>query len=286
MPTIREKRVYDEAAVPTPVFVAAEQGLVVAQLSDDAVGEFSLAHRCTAQDVAVGPDGTLALATDESLLLAPDADPERFHETGFGPATGVSLVDGPERSVAAVDDSGGIARFPLPPGEFEASIADADWLDLGSVDDPRALDGRLVAAADGVHRLTVSGVDHAGLDDARDVAARGAPLAATGEGLYELGNGWMLAREGEYEAVATDGEQAHAVAVDETVVGRSTDGGEWTELDVPTDGWITDFTYTAEAVVAATGSGSILANAGEGWRSRAIGVTGVRSIAAGPQSTE
>ncbi|MFC6737673.1 hypothetical protein ACFQEQ_15625, partial [Halolamina salina] len=96
MPTIREKRVYDEAAVPTPVFVTAEQGLVVAQLSDAAVGEFSLAHRCTARDIAVGPDGTLALATDESLLLAPDADPERFHETGFGPAAGVSLVDGPE----------------------------------------------------------------------------------------------------------------------------------------------------------------------------------------------
>ncbi len=286
MPTIREKRVYDDAATPTPVFVAAEQGLVVAQLSDDAVGEFSLAHRCTARDLATGPDGTLALATDESLLLAPDADPERFHETGFGPATGVSFVDGPERSVAAVDESGRIARFPLPAGEFAASIADADWTDLGRVDDPRGLDGRLLAAADGVHRLTASGVDHAGLDDARDVAARGAPLAATGEGLYELGNGWMLAREGAHEAVATDGEQAHAVAVDETVLGRATDGSEWTELDVPTDGRITDFTYTAEAVVAATGSGSLLANAGDGWRSRAIGVRGVRTIAAGPQSIE
>jgi hypothetical protein len=287
MPTIREKRVYDDAAPPTPVFVAAEQGLVVAQLSDDAVGEFGLAHRGTARDVTVGPDGTLAVATDDAVLVAPEADADRLHEAAFGPGRAVTVVDAPERSVVAAEESGRIARLPIPDDGFDPDsppVAD-DWTDLGSVDDVRALDGRLVAAADGVHRITASGLDVAGLDDARDAAARGAPLAATGEGLYELGNGWMLAREGSHETVATDGELAHAVAVDETVLGRSTGGGEWTELDVPTDGRITDFTYTAEAVVAATGSGSLLANAGDGWRSRAVGVRGVRTIAAGPRPT-
>ncbi|QKY20399.1 hypothetical protein B4589_008405 [Halolamina sp. CBA1230] len=285
MPTIREKRVYDDAAPPTPVFVAAEQGLVVAQLSDDAVGEFGLARRGTARDVAVGPDGTLAVAADESLLVAPDADPDRLHETAFGLATAVSVVDGPELSVVAVDESGRIARLQIPDEGFdpESSPEAADWTDLGVVDDARTLDGRLVAAADGVHRITAAGVDHAGLDDARDVAARGAPLAATGEGLYELGNGWMLAREAAHETVATDGERAHAVAADGTVLGRSTGGGEWAELELPTGDRIVDFAYTDAAVVAATESGSLLANAGEGWRSRAVGVTGVRSIAAGPR---
>lgn len=285
MPTIDEKRVYDDAAPPTPVFVAAEQGLVVAHLSDDAVGEFGLAQRGTTRDVAVGPDGTLVLATDDAVLVAPDADPDRLHETALGPATAVSTVDGPERSVVAADESGRIARLPIPDGGFdpESPPMESDWTDLGTVEGVRALDGRLVAASNGVHRVTASGLDDAGLDDARDVAARGAPLSATGEGLYELGNGWMLAREAAHEAVATDGERAHAVAADGTVLGRSTGGGEWTELDLPTGDRIADFAYTDVAVVAATESGSLLANAGEGWRSRAVGVTGVRSIAAGPR---
>jgi hypothetical protein len=287
MPTIDEKRVFDDAAPPVPVFVAAAQGLVVARLSDDTVGEFSLAKRCTARDLAVGPDGTLVLATDEATLIAPDADPERLQETGFGSATTVSVVDDP-RAVVAADESGRVARLPLPDDAFdtdagEITETEEDWTGLGTVEDVRAADGRLVAAADGVRRLTESGLDDAGLDDARDVAARGAPLVATGEGLYELGNGWMVAREGPFATVATDGERAHAVADDGTVLGRSEGGAAWTDLDLPTGDRIVDVTYTPDAVVAATDSGSLLANAGDGWRSRAVGVTGVQAAAAGPR---
>lgn len=285
MPTIDEKRVYDDVAPPVPVFVAAAQGLVVARLSDDSVGEFSLARRCTARDLAIGPDDTLVLATDEATLVAPDADPERLQNTGFGPATAVSVVDDP-RAVVAADDAGRVARLPLSDDAFETdAVGDEDWTDLGTVEAVRAADGRLVAAADGVRRVTDSGLDDAGLDDARDVAARGAPLAATGDGLYELGNGWMIAREGPFETVATDGERAHAVADDGKTLGRQAGGGEWTDLDLPTADRIVDVTYTPDAVVAATDSGSLLANAGDGWRSRAIGVTGVGAAAAGPRST-
>jgi len=287
MPTIDEKRVYDDATPPAPVFVAAEQGLVVARLSADTVGEFSLARRCVATDVAVGPEGTLALATDESVLIAPDADPERLHETAFGPATAVSVVDAPERSVVAADPAGGIARLPTPDGGVDPASppAAADWVPLGSVDAVRAVDGRLVAAADGVHRVTASGLDDAGLDDARDVAGRGAPLAATADGLYELGNGWMLAREGGHATVATDGDRAHAVAAEGTVLGRASAGGAWAALDLPTGDGIADFGYTDDGVVAATESGTLLATVGDGWRSRSVGVTGVGSIAAGPKPT-
>ncbi|MFW5938992.1 MAG: HVO_0234 family beta-propeller protein [Halolamina sp.] len=285
MPTIREKRVYDEARPPTPVFVAAAQGLVVAWLSDDAVGEFGLARRGPIRDVAVGADGTLALATEEAALVAPDADPDRLRETGFGPAIAVSVIDATEPAIVAADESGRIARLSIAEGVPEDP--NVDWTDLGSVDDVHAIDGSLVAAGDGVRRITDAGLDDAGLDDARDVAARGAPLAATGAGLYELGNGWMLAREGAHETVATDGERAHAVAVDRTVLGRDSGGGDWSDLDLPTDDSIVDFGYTDEAVVAATESGSLLTSAGDGWRSRAVGVTGVRSIAAGqPPATE
>ena len=237
MPTIREKRVYDEVTPVAPVFVAAEQGLLVARLSEATVGEFSLARRGVARDVAVGPEGTLALATDEALLVAPDADPDRLVETGFGPATAVSVVDAPARGVVAVDESGSIERLPIPDAGFdpESPPAATDWEAVGAVDDVRALDGSLVAAADGVHRITASGLDDAGLDDARDVAARGAPLSATVDGLYELGNGWMVAAEGAHETVATDGERAHAVAADGTVRGRASGGGDWQVVDLPTE---------------------------------------------------
>lgn len=283
MPTITEKRVYDDVAPPVPVFVAAAQGLVVAHLSDDSVGEFSLAERCTARDVAIAPDGTLVLATDEATLIAPDADPERFRDTGFGPATTVSVGDDP-RAVVAVDDAGRAARLPLPDDAFDAgSVAEEDWTDLGTVESVRAADGRLVATADGVRRVTESGLDDAGLDDARDVAARGAPLAATGEGLYELGNGWMVAREGPFATVATDGERAHAVADDGEILARPGSAAAWTDCDLPTDDRVVDVTHTPDGVVAATESGSLLATVGDGWRSRAIGVTGVQAAAAGPR---
>lgn len=282
MPTIREKRVYDEATTPTPVFVAAEQGLVLARISADKVGEFGLERRCTARDIAVGDDGTLALATDEATLVAPEADPEQFRETGFGPATAVGIVEGADPTVVAADESGEIARLRIT----DDGAGEADWEPLGTFDDVRALDGSLVAAADGVHRVTDAGLDAAGLDDARDVAARGAPLAATSGGLYELGNGWMVVRETPHETVATDGERAHAVDGDGTILGREKNGDEWAELDLPTAEPVVDFTYTDDAVVAATESGSLLADAGDGWRSRRVGVTGVAAIAAAPPTPD
>ncbi|MBP1987983.1 HVO_0234 family beta-propeller protein [Halolamina salifodinae] len=285
MPTIREKRVYDEATTPTPVFVAAEQGLVVARISEDKVGEFGLERRCTAQDVAVGADGTLALATDEATLVAPEADPEQFRETGFGPATAVAVVEGQGRALVAADESGEISRLPIT-DDGPVDAESTDWESLGTVDDLRALRGRLVAAADGIYRVTDAGLDDAGLDDARDVAARGAPLAATGAGLYELGNGWMVASKEPFETVSTDGDRGHAVAADGTVLGREKGGGEWSELALPAGDPIADFAYTDDAVVAATASGSLLADAGNGWRSRRVGVTGVQAAVAAPRPGE
>lgn len=285
MPTIREKRVYDDAMAPTPVFVAAEQGLVVARISSDAVGEFSLARRCTARDVGVGPDGTVVLATHSGTLIAADSTPKQFLETGFGPAVAVSVAEfGGDRAVVAADETGEIARLSLPTtaSEFapESAFEAGDWEGLGVVEQLRAIDARLIATGEGVYRIVEAGLDAAGLDDVRDVAARGAPLAATGTGLYDLGNGWMVAREGSHEAVATDGQQAHAVAEDGRVFGRT--GGDWMALAPPTSARIVDFGYTRDGVVAATESGSLLVNVGDGWRSRSIGVTGVETIAAGP----
>ena len=274
MSTLSEKRVYAEQGEPTPVYVAAEQGLVRAKVSGDTVGEFSLAHRCTARDVALGVDGLLAVATSEETLVG--GSDEDLHETGFGPAVAVSFHESEEALVAA-DASGRVAGLPL--AALSAPTA-GDWEELGTVSAVRALDAPLVAAADGVYRIRDGDLDHAGLDDARDVTSRGAPLAGVGSGLYELGNGWMLAREGPHETVAGDGEHAHAVDEGGTLYAR--EGREWGAVEFAGTDPV-DVGYTPDGVVVATDSGSLHVDVGDGWRSRALGVTGVEAIAVAGQ---
>jgi hypothetical protein len=270
MSTLSEKRVYAEQGEPTPVYVAAEQGLVRAKVSGDTVGEFSLARRCTARDVALGADGLLAVATTEGTLVG--GNDEDLHDAGFGPAVAVSFHESAEVLVAA-DESGRVAGLPL---DALPDPTAGDWEALGTVSEVRALDAPLVAAADGVYRVLDGDLDHAGLDDARDVTSRGAPLAGTGGGLYELGNGWMLAREGPHERVAGDGEHAHAVDAGGTLYAR--EGREWGAVEFAGTDPV-DVGYTPDGVVVATGSGSLHVDVGDGWRSRALGVTDVQGIA-------
>lgn len=283
MSTLDEKRVYSDREVPTSVYVAAEQGLVVARLSGDIVGEFSLAHRGPVRDVAADA-GALAVATDESVLVAPDGDHDALRETGFGAAVAVGLVASGGRvgaesaspTLVAAASSGRVASLSLGAGVSAGSGAAADWALLGTVEDPRAVDGRLVAAADGVYRVGGDVLTHSGLTAVADVAAAGVPLAATDEALYELGNGWMVAREGGHAVVDADGRRAHAVA-DSGAVVRRIDGG-WEPVTSPADERIVGFAYAADVVVAATGGGSLLVDAGDGWRSRSLGVTDVRAV--------
>jgi hypothetical protein len=277
MSTLSEKRVYAAADEPTPLYVAAEQGVVRAMVSGDAVGEFSLARRCTARDVSLGGDGLLAVATADTTLVGGGTD--GLLETGFGPAVAVSFHDrqGEAGALVAADAEGTVARLQLGVLD-EGSPTAEDWVAVGTVDDARALDAPLIAAADGVHRVLGGALDSAGLDDARDVTSRGAPLAATGGGLYELGNGWMEARDGAHDTVATDGERAHAVDTAGTLWRRT--GREWREAEFPAGERPVDIAYTADAVVVVSASGSVHVNAGDGWRSRALGVTGVQAVAA------
>jgi hypothetical protein len=255
--TIDEKRVYGDRTGAAAVLLAAEQGLVVASLAGDRVGEFGLDLRATARDVAVAGDRR-AVATDEDVLVG-DGEP-----TSFGPAVAVGF-DGDGLLAAAPD--GRVARL------------DDGWTTLGRVDTPRAVDGGLVAAADGVHRVVAADLRPAGLDDVRDVATGGAPLAATGHGLYRLGNGWMDERDGPFRIVSADSaaERAHAVGPDGLVARVAV--GDWTPVDVPAADRIADVGYTADAVVAVTDGGRLLADAGDGWRSRELGVTGVSRLA-------
>jgi hypothetical protein len=260
MSDITEKRVHDDDAGATEVVVAAGIGIVSVSVSGGHIGRFGVAHRCTPRDVA-GGEGVLTVATEEGVLRR---EGEAFVATGFGPAVAVGVREG---SILAAGEGGRIARLERG--------GDA-WTDLGTVDAAvRAVDGALVATEAGVYRVRTGrdggAVEPVGLDAANDVAARG-PYAATGTGLYALGNGWMEAIEGEFRAVAAASRERVCAAGDGVYV---RDG----------DGWRTVDRSTADAVVgvamgdrayAVTGSGTVLA--GHDWRSRSLGVREVVGI--------
>lgn len=260
---VEEKRVFDERAGKTDLLVAAAIGVVEVEVSGPRVGRFGVAHRCDPADVAAGR-GLVAVATDEDVLVREPGE-AAFAPTGFGPAVAVGF-DG-EAAVAAGPD-GGIARLAVDAGDAGGD-RDHGWTDLGTLDaEVRAMDGRLIAAADGVYRLP--GLDYAGLDDARDVAAAG-PLVATGDGLYSLGNGWMDELDGEFRVVAADGAQVHAATAEAFY--EQSDAG-WREVALPTDGPVVDVAY-GTVPYAVTADGVLLSEAEDGWRAHALGVSGV-----------
>ncbi|WP_224333122.1 HVO_0234 family beta-propeller protein [Haloprofundus halobius] len=265
MPTIDEKRVYADKAGKAELFVAAALGVVVVDVSDDRIGGFGIDYRCTALDVA-GDGERIAVATDDSILLD-SGDGEGFEAVGFGSAVAVGF-DGD--ALLAADESGRVARRSMD----EAGDS-ATWTELGPVDHPRAIDGALVAAADGVHRVDDGGLSNVGLDDVRDVSAAGVPLAATGSGLYALGNGWMDALSGSFHVVAGDGRRAHAVG-DGRVYSR-TEENAWEAVDVPAAEPIVGVAH-GPATYAVTQAGTLLMDAGDGWRSQTLGLDGIAGV--------
>ncbi|WP_348613184.1 HVO_0234 family beta-propeller protein [Halobaculum rarum] len=286
MPTIAEKRVFTKRDDVVRALVASSMGVVGVSLSGDIVGEFGIEHRCDARDVAARGDA-VAVATDEDVLVGD------FEPTGHGPAVTVSVAD-----------AGVIATAPDGAVSVLASDADADgsnadnavdddaWTVVGSVDDPRRLDGRLVAAADGVHRLTGGSLEYAGLDDARDVSDRGVPLAVTAEALYTLGNGWMrdlepneeepadpTRRTGDgFRCVAADPEGERAVAATGAALYERADATatDWVRHD---ESGVVDAAFAGRHLVAVTDSGEARVYADGGWRGRTLGLPDVRAVA-------
>lgn len=251
--SIDEKRVYADRAGTTTAFLATGAGVARVEVSADTVGEFTLAHRCDARDVA-GADGRLAVATAEDVLVGTG---EGVEPTGFGPADAVGYHDAP---LAA--GNGRLARYD-----------DSGWTTLASIADVRAIDGDLVAAADGVHRTDGS---HVGLDAVRDVATSGGPLAAAESGLYYLANGWVQALDGRFDVVASGTAAAHAAGGD-TLYERGA-SGDWTAVDLPVSEPIADVGF-GEATYVVTETGTFLANAGDGWRHRSLGLPDVAAVA-------
>ena len=273
--TLEEDRVYDDQTGKVDVLVACDAGVVSVAVSGDRVGRFGMVHRSVARDVATAGD-RLAVATDEDVL------DDEFEPTGFGPAVAVAVDD--DRVVAAGED-GRVAR---------RDAGDEEWTDLGRVEEVRGIDGSLVAAADGVYRIEGDELRHAGLTDVRDVSARGVPLAATGDGLYKLGNGWMDVLPGAFDAVSVAADGRALAAGERGVVARGRADGDWVDSPVPVDERVVGVAHAPGVAVAVTEAGTLLlddgegrrpsgsrtqSDDGEGWRSRALGLRDVSAVA-------
>ena len=297
--SLDEKRVYADREGATTAFVASGAGVARVEVSADIVGEFALQRRCTARGVAASA-GRLAVATAEDVLVG---TADGFESTGFGPATAVGYREG---LVAA--GGGRLARYH-----------DDGWETLAELADVRAIDGDLVAAADGVHRLDGTPV---GLEAVSDVSTAGRPLAATDAGLYYLANGWMTAVEGAFGVVAQDADGGTAHAAGERLYEReaerseasdepsgrrearakraprtgerraeraastdhregrhaSREDGEWRPVELPVDEPVAGIAY-GEATYVVTEAGTFLADAGDGWRHRSLGLPDVAGVA-------
>ncbi|MFA9416100.1 hypothetical protein [Natrinema sp. HArc-T2] len=290
MQSIEEKRVYGDRQGAITAYVASAIGVVRVRVAGDTVGEFGLCARCGARDVAASHE-TVAVATEDDVrVLALEevsesdrdgntpivTDDESFVETGFGPAVAVGFDDG---TLLAAGPDGRVAR---------RAVGDGEWTFLTDDLEPTvcAIDGDLVGTDDGVYRVGDDGLTHAGLSAVRDVSATGIPLAATADGLYKLGNGWMNVLEGSFETVAADprserGElvRAHAVAADGVYEFVA---DEWHEINGSSER-IVGVGY-GETTYAVTDAGAFLAWSDGAWRTRALGIRDVAGLAVSPHA--
>lgn len=281
--SIDEKRVYGDQSGAVDLAIATRMGVARVSVSGEQVGEFGLATRESARDVVTAPPGTgqaddtgtgVAVATDEDVLIG---DPDDLRPTGFGPAVAVGRRDG---TLLAADDTGRIAQWTGDSAATTTAGGDGDaWTDIATLDAVvRALDGDLVATRAGVYRFTKDAFQPSGLDDAWDVAGGLVPHAATSQGLYRLGNGWMDALDGDFRVVqiTADGGRVgrgHAATEDGFYEHRD---GEWTECDVP--GRVTDVAHGPRDY-AITEDGTFLLRRDDGWHSRTLGLPDAVGIA-------
>ncbi len=291
MHSLEEKRVYGDRSGAIDAYVASSVGVVRVQIAGGTVGEFGLCDRRHAHDIAAtrtGSDGAVAIATDDDVCIhaprsSPEtgaADDESFVETGFGAAVAVGY-DG--ETLLAAGPDGRVGRH-----------AGDGWetLESDAIETVTAIDGDLVGTDRGVYRVHGDSLDHAGLTAVRDVSAAGIPLAATADGLYKLGNGWMDCLEGSFDVVAAEPhtdrgtvDPAHA-ATGGTIYAHDPANGEWDVVDEWSES-VAGIEY-GERMYAVSEQGTFRAATDRDepgmWRSQPIGLTDVTGIAIAPSS--
>lgn len=258
-----EDRIYDEKAGRTLVYVATGDGLAVVELADR-VGRFRMARRGPTNDVASsGRD--VVIATDEDVFVGKG---EEFEAMDFGPAVAVGVDQGGHFLAASPD--GTVARYD-----------DGGWPAVGTVEYVRAIDDALVATTNGVFKVDGPALTHVGLDDVRDVTGGETPYAATEDGIYRLGPGWVQDFEGDARLVSSgtlaSGDVRTHAATEEGLYERV--DGEWEALDPPAESAIVDVVY-GQSPYAVTRDGTMLVQDDVEWRRRTLGLGEVRAMTA------
>lgn len=258
MDDIDEKRIFTEKTTERVAFVAAELGLLIVRLAADRVGDYGIAQRCSPHDLATS--GTnIALAAEDVYL----GDETGIEPTDFGPSAAVGNHSG----VVAASPEGDLARYTTSPPGWEA---------LGTLDGVTAIDGDLIGTESGVYRLPE--LTPVGLDQVRDIETNGIPLAATQTGLYRLGNGWMDVLAGDFQMVSgpADGDFPTYAATPTTCYEYR--DGDWQSLELPTTAPIVDAAF-GDCPYLLAADGTLIANAGDGWRPHPVGITKAIGIA-------
>lgn len=259
-----DRRLFEESAGSRFALVASELGVARLSISGDRVGRASLLERCTATSVATDSERVLA-GTTGGVLAGPGLD--RLGEPFEVAAVGVGS------QLLAAGNDGVVSVWEGVDG----------WNAVGSVDAPARFDGPLLAAEDGVYRVT-SGCEPLGLDRVADVAHGEESFAATADGLYRRVEGdWALEHDHPTVAVSTGG--GGVCAVDDRGVVERTDG-VWQRSESPTS--LVDIATDGD-VYAITENGTLLAavdpdrasDGQSGWRTHAVGLRGVVELALG-----
>ncbi len=287
MQTLTEKRVFGSKHGTTELFVASETGLLGVTVSADQIGEFGLAIRGPTSAVAAGDGGVLA-GTDRTVQYSsPDDGDSTAQSREFEAAGGdlddriVDLTWGPDGPIAVTETTVWVPTV-WPTATDSVVDTDVSWEPVDELDEIRAISGSLVAASDGVYRLSDEGLDHVGLTAVYDVAAHGTPLAATDDGLFSLGNGWQQVATGAFRRVGSDG-HGHAHAVGERLVSRSGSTDVWVDDELPVSSRVVAVGYGGGIVAAVTENGTLCVSVGDGWRQQLLGVQGVGGLAVSPR---
>lgn len=252
-----DRALFESGVEPVTLVIASGAGVVAADVAGDRIGGFRIVDRSEARAVTVFDD-EIAVATATDVLVG---EVETLEPTDFGAATTVGASDG----LLAATPDGRVARY-----------VDDAWTELGAVAEVRAIEDGFLATADGVHRCE-AGLPHVGLTDVYDVATRPVPRAGTGTGLYRLGNGWVPEHDGVVTTVAEAGERLPVHAILDDAIHRVTTEG-CTRVTTPVTDRLVDVTVES-AVYAVTERGTLVVDAGTGWRTHPLGVDDVGGLA-------
>lgn len=223
-----------------------------------------------------------------------------FERIGAAPAVAIGLAGG--HLLVGREDGTllGVARDRWP------TATDPEARSIGTLPEIRSIDGRLVATPAGVYRVDPGAIQtddrpgsnrvesdrgstgaeadpkptNVGLEAVNDVFGHGMPVAATDDGLYVLGNGWMDVLEGRFDLVAGDGHGGTHTAGEPGFFEQTDDG--WSERSPPIDGSIAALAHGDGRLAVVTDDGGLCVTDGDDWGHQYIGVSDVRAAAIGP----